>query len=128
MLSSKMRLSDKRMKICNADAHGYVTTIDAGLADSLPEADVAPAAAFIMSRACLRPDPKKRLLWKLAITNGWRRPMLVLLIRYTCKSTMTWISVALEDHGLITGDVLSVQLLASTDRSWTERERQVQVE
>jgi serine/threonine protein kinase len=52
-------LGDKKMKDYNADAHGYVTSIDTSLADALPEADVAPAAAFI--KACLRLDPKKRL-------------------------------------------------------------------
>ena len=49
------------MKDYKADAHGYVnvTSIETSLADSLPEADVAPASAFI--KACLRLDPKQRI-------------------------------------------------------------------
>lgn len=62
-------LSDKKMKDYNPDAHGYITSIDMSLADSLPEADVAPAAAFI--KACLRLDPKKRLNATKASDHQW---------------------------------------------------------
>ena len=62
-------LSDKKMKDYNSDAHGYVTSIDVGLADSVPEADVEPATAFIS--ACLRLDPNKRLSATEASGHKW---------------------------------------------------------
>jgi len=59
-------LSDEMM---NADTHGYVSSIDKSLAESLPEADIGPAVDFI--NACLRLDPKKRLTATKASNHKW---------------------------------------------------------
>ncbi|KAF8902233.1 kinase-like domain-containing protein [Gymnopilus junonius] len=51
-------LSDNKMKDFNPDAHGLVTSINVGLANTLQEDEIAAAAAFI--KGCLRLDPQKR--------------------------------------------------------------------
>ncbi|KAF9471411.1 kinase-like protein [Pholiota conissans] len=62
-------LSDAKMKQYNADAHGPVVSIDAGLADALHEDDVSAVAAFI--KGCLRVDPEKRFKVDECKTHEW---------------------------------------------------------
>lgn len=62
-------LSDGNMKDYNAERHGLVISIEAGLSDALHEDDVAAAAAFI--KGCLRMDPQKRLRAEECAGHEW---------------------------------------------------------
>ena len=62
-------LGDKKMKDYNAEHHGHVTSIEAGLLDALHKSEVAAAAAFI--KGCLRLDPQKRLKAKECVEHEW---------------------------------------------------------
>ena len=62
-------LSDSKMKDYNAEHHGLVTSIEAGLTDALHKDEVAAAAAFI--KGCLRLDPQKRLRAGKCVVHEW---------------------------------------------------------
>ena len=62
-------LSDSKMEDYNAERHGPVTSIEAGLSDALHKDGVAAAAAFI--KGCLRLDPQKRLRAEECAGHEW---------------------------------------------------------
>jgi serine/threonine protein kinase len=62
-------LNDSKMKDYNAEHHGLVTSIEAGLSDALHEDEVAAAAVFI--KGCLRLDPQKRLRAAECAGHDW---------------------------------------------------------
>ena len=62
-------LSDNKMKDYNAEHHGHVTSIEAGLSEALHEDEVAAAGAFI--KGCLRLDPQKRLTAGKCVGHEW---------------------------------------------------------
>ncbi|KAF8813380.1 kinase-like protein [Phlegmacium glaucopus] len=62
-------LSDNKMKDYNAEHHGLVTSIEAGLSDVLNQNEAAQASAFI--KGCLRLDPQKRLKVGECANHEW---------------------------------------------------------
>ncbi|KAF8812799.1 kinase-like protein [Phlegmacium glaucopus] len=62
-------LSDNKMKNYNAEDHGLVTSLEAGLSDALHEDEAAAASAFI--KGCLRLDPQKRFMAEDCLDHEW---------------------------------------------------------